>query len=206
MHVFDGKKWILSFFLFFWIPYFRALPIDTALLSTMWPKEKTRWFGAGTVSHQANAAYPPEDAPSETGRLCFHTERTFLVWRHPIDCMSTSKRYILWHRKDPKKNVLQWGVTRSNSQKCCPNVWKTAVLGTYLGICKRTYRIWGIASSANALEQSEILCVLYYRIVFRREDAASVRVCAVPHHVIGSYQSPGWVERAPSTTAKLFQT
>ncbi len=51
-----------------------------------------------------------------------------------------------------KKNVFQWGVTRSNSPKCCPNVWKTVVW--YLMICKRTCRIWRIASSANAWEQS----------------------------------------------------
>ena len=34
---------------------------------------------------------------------------------------------ILRYRKDPKKNFLQWCVTRSNSPKYCPNVWKTAV-------------------------------------------------------------------------------
>ncbi len=67
---------------------------------------------------------------------------------------------ILRYRKDPKKNVLQSGVTRSNSPKYYQNVSKTVVW--YLRICKRTYRIWRIASSANASEQSQILYVLYY--------------------------------------------
>ncbi len=60
-----------------------------------------------------------------------------------------------------KKDVLQWGITRSNSPKCCPNVSKTVVW--YFRICKRTHRIWRIASLANASEQSQILDVLYYR-------------------------------------------
>ena len=46
---------------------------------------------------------------------------------------------ILRHRKDPKKNVLQWRVTRSNSPKCCQNISK-------LESGERTYRIWRIAS------------------------------------------------------------
>ena len=36
--------------------------------------------------------------------------------------------YILRYREDPKKNVLQWGVTRSNSPKCCPNVKNCSVV------------------------------------------------------------------------------
>ncbi len=83
------------------------------------------------------------------------------IWSTPLVWFQFSLHSnILWYRKDPKKNVLQWGVTRSNSPKCCPNVSKTVVW--YLRICKRTYRIWGIASLANASEQSQILYVLYY--------------------------------------------
>ena len=69
---------------------------------------------------------------------------------------------ILRYQKDPKKNVLQSGVTRSNSPKYCQNVSKTVVW--YLRICKRMYRIWRIASLVNASEQSQILYVLYYGI------------------------------------------
>ena len=66
----------------------------------------------------------------------FHNPTRFCRQRSPFD--------ILWYRKDPKKNVLQWGVTRSNSPKCCPNVSKTVVW--YLRTCKKTHRIWRIAA------------------------------------------------------------
>ena len=73
------------------------------------------------------------------------------------------------YRKDPKKNVLQWGVQICKETR----------------ICKRTYRIWWIASSANTLEQSQILYVLYYvadvRIPTPRPcfDPSFARFCAV---------------------------
>ena len=94
-----------------------------------------------------------------------------------------------------KKNLLQWGVTRSNSPKCCPNVSKTAVW--YLRICKRTYRIWRIASSANASEQSQTLYVLYYW----NKDPCLSKYCLGVVSVCDSWQEwdlhrcglfPGW--------------
>ena len=94
--------------------------------------------------------------------------RVFRGWLRNTNCSQPKEPtaivsislHILWYRKDPKKNILQWGMTRSNSPKCCPNVSKTVVW--YLRICKRTYRIWRIAISADASEQSQILYVLCY--------------------------------------------
>ncbi len=52
-----------------------------------------------------------------------------------------------------KRIPIRTSSIRSNSSKCCLNVSKTVVW--HLWIWKRTNRIWMIASSANASEQSQ---------------------------------------------------
>ena len=134
-----------------------------------------------------------------------------LVWK----CIAVVDANIRRYQKDPKKNVLQSAVTRSNSPKYCQNVSKTVVW--YLRICKRTDRTWRIVSSANASEQSRILCVLCYEahsIGFadpkdscpslalfgngKNENKNPHRVW-MPKSTISLQQEPADLSKAPST-------
>ncbi len=67
---------------------------------------------------------------------------------------------ILRYLGDPKKNVLQSGVTRSIAKKTGHLVNFCSFVP--LDYCNRIHRIWRIASSANVSEQSQILYVLYH--------------------------------------------
>ncbi len=80
-----------------------------------------------------------------TCEVSLHRSFPALLWIAPN---------ILRYIGDPKKNVLQSGVTRSIALKTGHLVNFCTVL--YLRICKRTYRIWRIASSAETSEQSQI--------------------------------------------------
>ncbi len=82
-----------------------------------------------------------------------------------------------------QKEVLQSGVTRSNFPKCYQNVSKTVVW--YLRIWKRKYRIWRIASWADASEQSQILYVLYY--MFSITSQCGKIIGAKMHEVSGFF-------------------
>ncbi len=103
-------------------------------------EDKTWLFARLRVVHRGT-----QSNITGTCEVSLHRSFPALLWIAPN---------ILRYIGDPKKNVLQSGVTRSIALKTGHLVNFCTVL--YLRICKRTYRIWRIASSAETSEQSQI--------------------------------------------------
>ncbi len=117
-------------------------------------------------------------------------------WREP----SSNARWwdvsftfdILRYPKDPQKNVLQLGVTRSNSPKCCPNVSKTVVW--YLRICKRT-EFEGLLS--RLMPRSNLkFCMFSYRT--ERNQTLRIHAVAAGEPEVAEVSTLFWTQKLRS--------